>query len=41
MVVLVHVLALIAALSLANGGCTKQPPVAGPIAFDIFLPSGG
>jgi hypothetical protein len=41
MVVLVHVFALIAALSLANGGGAKQGPVAGPVAYDVFLPSGG
>jgi hypothetical protein len=37
MVVLVHVLALIAALSLANGGGAKP----GPVTYDVFLPSGG
>jgi hypothetical protein len=41
MVVLVHMLALIAALGLANEGYAKHMPVTGPVVYDIFLPSGG
>lgn len=42
MVFLVHALALIAVLGLANGGVgAKHIPVGGPVAYDVFLPSGG
>ena len=41
MVVLVHTLALLAALALANGGALKHAPTGGPVAYDVFMPSGG
>lgn len=41
MVVLVQVIALLAALALTTGDDHTRAPVAAPVAYDVFLPSGG
>ncbi len=41
MVALTHILALLAVLALANGGALRHAPTSGPVAYDVFMPSGG